>query len=179
MLLLLAPSIDAEGQGDPYCHVEVVSGSPALFQLNTVDELTAGKSLYYSTCLALQFTQEPKEWYLHLRPKSEFFDGAQPNSLSCQVINVKVEQVCLNTPGNVLGAGMRQKYSSSDISSGLSPVDNTVANGWFSGGTKVDVFTIYVYLRFEIRPKEYDAAKLVDKPSGYYLNEIDAYVEIK
>ncbi len=177
MLLLLVPSIDAEGQGDPYCHVEVVSGSPAFFQFNTVNEMNTGKSLYYSSCLRISYLKEPDKWELKALAESQLFEGN--DEIDCQVIKVTVEKVIVNSPsGAPLNHdpkyGLETRYSTNIT---ITNSENNICNGWIDHTDRNDNFSFYVYIKFSIPPGTPEREQLVNKKEGYYLNNVKFYVK--
>ncbi|MCQ2251477.1 MAG: hypothetical protein MJZ66_10265 [Bacteroidales bacterium] len=177
MLVLLAPSIDAEGQGDPYCHVEVVSGSPAFFQFNTVNEMTTGKSLYYSSCLRISYLKEPDKWELMALAESQLFEGN--DEIDCQVIKITVEKVILNSPSappldHDPKYGVEYGYCKDRP---ITNSENPICNGWLNHTNRNDNFSFYVYIKFSITPGTPEREQLVNKKEGYYLNNVKFYVK--
>lgn len=164
-------------QADPDCHVEVLSGSPAFFQFNTVEEMTTGKSLYYSSCIRVNYTREPDKWELKAWAETPFFEGN--DNIDCKVIKVTIERVCVNSPSATALSG-DPKYgldNSYGKNFAITEGENTICNGWISHANPMNVFSFYIYLKISIIPGTSDNERLVDKKEGYYLNHLKFYVK--
>jgi len=176
--IFLGLTLTSLAQTDPYCHVEVVSGSPAFFNFTTVDELNNGKTLYYNTCIRITYTKEPDKWSLRIIASDDYFNG--PDKLDAKVIRVKAESVSLNSPGSQPLSG-NAKYGVNCQKEALmllkSPGGQEIANGWVvHDASSVDNLTFYVYIRFMCVPDNWDQATLTNKKAGYYLQNSNVYV---
>ncbi|MCQ2253408.1 MAG: hypothetical protein MJZ61_08155 [Bacteroidales bacterium] len=76
ILLLLGSWQSAQAQGgDPFCHLQVISGAPAWFDFNKASDYTAGKTLYYNTVIKVQFNKRPDKIWVYSTAESNTFDG--------------------------------------------------------------------------------------------------------
>ncbi|MCQ2253407.1 MAG: hypothetical protein MJZ61_08150 [Bacteroidales bacterium] len=157
---------------DPFCHVEVVSGSPALFSFNTIQDLVQGKTLSYTSMIRVTYFKPPKRWWFCVRSMSDIFDG--PSFLANQIVVVDVEDFYFNTIGNSVAAysdahwwnvsGYRRLHNNNDVFLAQGEV--------FSKNSFPGKQTLYFVVRFKIQADaNYTDLQLTDKLAGYYASQ--------
>ncbi len=158
---------------DPYCHVEVVSGSPAMFNLSTIDDITQGKTLAYTSRLRVFFFKAPESWKFCVKSNAENFDGPSAD-MSVQNISINVEAVYFGNlsiaPGDFDAYSWNVKSNIKLSASGTDLAEGLVKKNQFGSRYQMDFI-----VRFSIEPS--DASPLSDKSPGYYASQACFYVQ--
>ncbi|MCQ2253410.1 MAG: hypothetical protein MJZ61_08165 [Bacteroidales bacterium] len=146
LLMIICARLSVVAQ-DPFCHIDVVSGSPAWFYFNTASDYANGKTLYYNTVVKIQYTKQPNIFDIYMRAASDRFDGDGVLPVSC--VWVKAESATYNNPSRNFFVATRNEER---------PLTNS-SDGTFLMHCAFDNLrspdqqpSFYVNLRFAIRP---------------------------
>jgi len=155
---------------DGNCHVYILSGSPALFQFNSMQDLIQGKVLSYQSIVRVYVVNPIKTWQFHVKSISPIFDG--PSTLNADIVKIKVTQIAYNSVGDIL-TGPEPGYYTFDIKpeSAIDANDMVLATGtvdkdWYKN------YTLYFYVQFSVVPDDANEnSQLTSKTSGYYSSQ--------
>ena len=156
---------------DPYCHVEVVSGSPASFVFSSMSDYDAGKTLIYTSTVRAYYFKEPLSWQLCVKSAAPYFDG--PGDLGVEVISMQVENLYFNkTEIPQLGANhswtpagpVRPREGEQPLCTG------NISRDFSFGDNQVLDFVIRLTCRSTA------SAALGDAPQGYYVSQAIFYM---
>lgn len=173
-LLLFTASFSAYSQTiDPYCHVEVVSGSPAIFNLSTLDDITNGKTLTYSSRIRVFFFKAPSKWTFCAKSNALFFDGPS-SDLSVQTVKINVEHLYFNKDVDVQPGDFDDYGWNANSYVELTENGTELAQGWIKNNQFGSRYTIDFVVRFSIQPVDF--SMLSDKIAGYYASQACFYV---
>ncbi len=172
MLLLFFRLGDLFAQMDGNCHVDVVSGSPVLFQLGTMDELNNGKTITYTSVVRAFFVKPIQKWTLHAKSVAPLFDG--PSDIDVSTVRLQVKQLTMNSD-LTLEPGSNDIYSYTNNGEMELRADDVVLCYGDVNPANYAIYKNYYlifHVQFSLKADNSDAAKsFTDKISGYYASQ--------
>lgn len=181
IIAVLAPFIKAYGQPtDPFCHMEVVSGSPVIFNFTTADDYANGKVLHYTTTLRAYFMKSPRYWEFCVRTTDGLFDG--PGNLSTNIVSVKLENLYYQNMNTQVSPGNNGELSWSILDDvRLSTSDGTLAHCDIKP-EKITLnspynapYSLFFVVRFKILVT--DDVQIDERTAGYYASQALFYMK--